>query len=65
MSPFRAVICLVPSCVLGLSVGGALRVTIPNPYVRALAGIAVMPALGYAGGFIAERMVRWTEGRIA
>lgn len=65
MSPIRAVVCLMPSFMLGLSVGSALRVAIPNPYVRALAGIAVLPAVGYAGGFITERMVRWTEGRIA
>jgi len=64
MSPIRAVVCLMPSLVLGLSVGATLRVAIPNPYVRALAGIAVMPAVGYAGGFITKRMVEWTEGRI-
>lgn len=65
MSPIRAVVCFMPSFMLGLSVGGALRLAIPNPYVRALAGIAVMPAVGYAGGYIAEHMVRWTEGKIA
>lgn len=65
MSPIRAVVCLMPSFMLGLSVGGALRVAIPNPYVRALVVIAVMPAVGYAGGLINEHMVRWTEGKIA
>lgn len=65
MSTIRAVVCLMPSFMLGLSVAGALRVAIPNTYVRALTGIVVMPAVGYAGGFITEHMVRWTEGKIA
>jgi len=66
MSTLRIVVCLLPSATVGLAAGAALRALMPNrPILRALTGIVVMPAVGYAGGLITEHMVRWTEGRIA
>lgn len=65
MSFTRIVVCLLPSTVIGLAAGAVLRAAIPNPYARALVGLAVMPAVGWLGSKSAERMVRWTEGKIA
>lgn len=63
MSTLRIVVCLAPSAVLGLTVGGAIRVMTPNrPVLRAVACIALMPAVGWLGGKLTEFMVEETEG---
>ena len=53
----KVVICLLPSACLGLCVGSFIRHTVPNPYARAVVGALAMPAVGYAGGWVTERMV--------
>ena len=63
MSTLRIVVCLVPSAVLGLTVGGVLRAALPNrPVIRTMVGLALMPAVGWLGGKLAGYMVKKTEG---
>ena len=63
MSTFRIMVCLVPSAVLGLTVGGVLRAALPNrPVIRTMVGLALMPAVGWLGGELAGYMVEKTEG---
>ena len=65
MSTLRIVVCLAPSAVLGLTVGGVLRAALPNrPVIRTMVGLALMPAVGWLGGKLAEHMVKQTEGRL-
>ena len=63
MSTLRIVVCLAPSAVLGLTVGGVLRAALPNrPVIRTMVGLALMPAVGWLGGELAGYMVEKTEG---
>ena len=63
MSTFRIVVCLAPSAVLGLTVGGVLRAALPNrPVIRTMVGLALLPAVERAGMRLAEFMVKETEG---
>lgn len=63
MTPIRIVVCLLPSATVGLAAGAALRALMPNrPILRAMVGFMVMPAVGLAGGALAEFMVEKTEG---
>ena len=63
MTPIRIVVCLLPSAALGLTVGGVLRAALPNrPVIRTMVGLALLPAVGLAGGALAEFMVEKTEG---
>ena len=63
MSTLRIVVCLAPSAVLGLTVGGVLRAALPNrPVIRTMVGLALMPAVGWLGGKLAGYMVKETEG---
>ena len=65
MTPIRIVVCLLPSAALGLTVGACLRAALPNrPVIRTMVGLALMPAVGYAGGLLSEYMVRETEGML-
>ena len=65
MSTFRIMVCLVPSAVLGLTVGGVLRAALPNrPVIRTMVGLALLPAVERAGMRLAEFMVRETEGML-
>lgn len=59
----KLVVCLLPSATVGLATGAALRALMPNrPILRAMVGLAVMPAVGWCGGKLAEFMVEKTEG---
>lgn len=63
MSTLRIVVCLAPSALLGVAMGAAVRIALPNrPIVRTLVTLALMPVAGHMGGKLAEFMVRETEG---
>lgn len=63
MSTLRIVVCLLPSATVGLAAGAALCALMPNrPILRAMVGLAVMPAVGWVGGALAEFMVEKTDG---
>ena len=57
MTPIRIVVCLLPSAALGLTVGGVLRVALPNrPVIRTMVGLALMPAVERAGADAVHRL---------
>lgn len=63
MSTLRICVCLAPSALLGLSMGAAVRIALPNrPIVRTVLVLALMPVAGHLGGKVTEFMVEVTEG---
>ena len=57
MTLIRIVVCLLPSAALGLTVGGVLRVALPNrPVIRTMVGLALMPAVERAGADAVHRL---------